>query len=231
MSGTVPLVEVIRSGIVESVHMGAVAVVDAAGNVRWSAGDPSLVTFPRSSLKPFQEVALIARGGVQRFGLNPQEIAVMAGSHGGEPVHVETVLGLLQKIDAPADALMCGAQTPTDATAAQALARSGGTPAAVHNNCSGKHAGMLALARLLDAPLDDYINPDHPAQLAIRATLVDLLQLEPSKMTVGMDGCSAPAFAVPLEAMARGYALLANPTRALSAWHHALQMIGSAMRA
>src|SRR5438309_7159532 len=147
----VPLVETTRGGCVESVHYGAIAVVDAQRGVKWSVGHASLMTFPRSSLKPLQLLALVAGGGIERFGLQPDELAVMAGSHGGEPMHVDRVLRILQKIDAPPSALACGAQTPLDSAAAAELTRAGSAPTVLHNNCSGKHAGMLALARLLGA--------------------------------------------------------------------------------
>ena len=229
-TSTVPLIEVTRGGIVESVHYGAIAVSDGQGSITWSAGDPDLLSFPRSSLKPLQVLALVARGGMDRFGLTPDELAIMAGSHGGEPIHVETVLSVLGKIDAPPEALMCGVQVPLDAAAARTLAASAKPPGALFNNCSGKHAGMLALARLLDAPLAEYIDPDHPAQRVIRDTLVDLLDLNPANLPIGLDGCSAPAYAVTLGAMARGFALLSAPSGAPGEWQAPLQTIASAMR-
>lgn len=218
----VPLVEVIRGGIVESLHLGAIAAIDADGSVRWSAGDTGLITFPRSSLKPLQLLALVELGGVERFGFQSDELAVMAGSHGGEVIHIERVQRILEKIEAPPEALMCGVQKPLNAQVA--------SPTALHNNCSGKHAGMLALARLLGAPLEDYINPSHRAQQAIREVLVDLLQVTTDKVVIGMDGCSAPAYALPLHKMARGFALL-GCARFAPEWHRAaLQLVGDAMR-
>ena len=226
----VPLVEITRGGRVESIHLGVVGVVDARGNLKWSAGDAAVVTFPRSSLKPLQLLALVARRGIEQFGLTPDELAVMAGSHGGEPAHVERVLSILDKIDAPATALACGAQTPLDATAAANLARSGASPTALHNNCSGKHAGMLALARLLGAPLDHYIDPEHPVQVAIRECLLEVLGLSESQLGAGIDGCSAPAYAVPLHSMARAFALLGNSAEAPQGLRAGLETIGDAMR-
>jgi L-asparaginase II len=227
----VPLVETTRGDRVESVHLGVVSVVDALGRPQWSAGDAALVTFPRSSLKPLQLLALVARGGIEHFGLLPDELAVMAGSHGGEPAHVERVLSILDKIDAPPTALACGAQTPLDPTAAANLAGAGGMPTAVHNNCSGKHAGMLALARLLGASLDNYIAPDHPAQVAIRDCVLEVLGLDETQVSIGIDGCSAPAYALPLHSMARGFALLGNPAHAPQGFASGLRKIGDAMRA
>jgi L-asparaginase II len=218
------LVETTRDGLVESVHHGAVVVTDAQGAVRWSLGEAALRTFPRSSLKPFQVLALVQRGGVERFGFTSAEVAAMTASHSGEPLHVQLVQSVLGKIDAPADVLACGVHPPLHPGSAADLVRAGQPPAALHNNCSGKHAGMLALARLLGAPLEGYIDPDHPAQRAIRECLIDTLRLDAADLPFGLDGCSAPAYAVPLDSMARGYALLASAPGAFST-------IASAMRA
>ncbi len=231
MQRVVPLVEEVRGGLVESLHAGALAVVDSAGEVRGRLGDPDLVTFPRSSLKPFQLLALVQRGGVERFGLGENEVAVMAASHSGEERHVETVRSILGKIAAPESALACGAHAPLGPRAAAELQARGESPRSVHNNCSGKHAGMLALARLLGAPLQDYVDPDHPAQRAIRQTLVDVLGLDVESLVVGIDGCSAPAYAVSVRTMARGFARLAKPKTGPEGWQTALRRVAGAMRA
>jgi L-asparaginase II len=219
-----PLVETTRGGVVECVHHGALVLVDRQGNIDWSIGDPRLVSFPRSSLKPFQLLALVARGGVQSFGLDDRDLAIGSASHSGQNIHIEAVCRLLAKIDAGVEALACGAHAPLDDKAAAQLETK---PSAVHNNCSGKHAGMLALARLLGAPLQGYLDRDHPAQVTIRETLVDVLALDPENLPVGIDGCSAPAYAVPLDKLARGFALLGKPD---GKWAEALQTISNAMR-
>lgn len=231
MLAYVPLVEATRDGLVESLHLGALALADPSGELRWSLGDAHLRTFPRSALKPFQLLALVQRGGIERFGFTSAEVAIMAASHSGEPGHVATVESVLSKIDASAVDLRCGTHLPLAADAAATLARDGIQPSALHNNCSGKHAGMLALARLLDAPLEGYLDPSHPAQRAIRDCLVDVLTLDPSDLPVGLDGCSAPAYAVPLDRMARGFALLGAPERAPAGTAEGLRAIGDAMRA
>jgi L-asparaginase II len=225
------LVETTRGGIVESMHHGALVAVDADGQVTWSIGDRRLVSFPRSSLKPFQLLAFVARRGVERFGITSRELAIASASHSGEEVHVEAVCSLLAKIGASRDALACGIHPPMDEASAGRLEQRGERPSAVHNNCSGKHAGMLALARLLDAPLENYIDPHHPAQVVIRETLVDVLRLDAADLPVGIDGCSAPAYAVPLQNLARGFALLGAPERAPHPWQDGLTRIGDAMRA
>jgi len=225
------LVETTRGGIVESVHHGALVAVTGDGHVEWSIGDPALVSFPRSSLKPFQLLPLVARGGVARFGLEPADLAIAAASHSGEEIHVQAVCRLLEKIDAPASALACGTHAPIDEDAAARLEERGEAPSAVHNNCSGKHSGMLALARLLGAPLEGYLDPMHPAQQAIRETLIDVLALDAQDLPMGIDGCSAPAYAVRLDKLALGFALLGNPAQARAGWRAALHTVGDAMRA
>jgi L-asparaginase II len=210
---------------VESVHHGALVMVNTDGAVCWSIGDPELLSFPRSSLKPFQLLALVARGGVERFGLDQRDLAIASASHSGQEIHVDAVCRLLAKIGASPEALQCGAHAPVDAEATKRVP----APQAVHNNCSGKHAGMLTLARLLDAPLDGYLGLQHPAQRAIRETLIDVLELDADNLPVGIDGCSAPAYAVPLRKLARGFALLGKPTAAPARWQTGLTRIGAAM--
>jgi L-asparaginase II len=225
-----PLVQTTRGGRVESVHLGALVLVDAEGRARWSIGDRGLLNFPRSSLKPFQLLSLVEGGGVDRFDLTTIDLAIAAASHSGEDIHVQAVQQLLSKIGASPSDLACGIHEPSDPRAAARLRDRGEAPTAVHNNCSGKHAGMLALARLLDAPLDGYLSLDHPAQKRIRECLIQVLRLDPNELIVGTDGCSAPAYAVPLDHMARGFALLGNPATAPSRWRTALERVSAAMR-
>lgn len=231
LSQVVPLVEVTRGELVESGHVGALAVVDTDGRVVQARGDPSLLTFPRSALKPFQLLPLVAGGGVERFGFTSVEIAVMAASHSGEERHTRAVLSILEKIGAPNEALACGVHAPLDAGAAARLQQAGLAPTSVHNNCSGKHAGMLALARLLGAPLESYLAVHHPAQQAIREALREVLVPERDPMPVAPDGCSAPAYALTLQATARGFARLGTPDGAPARWRAALERVATAMRA
>jgi L-asparaginase II len=230
LSNVVPLAEVTRGGIIESIHVGALAVVDGDGAIVWALGDPALLSFPRSSLKPFQLLPLIQRGGVERFGFTPAEVAVMAGSHSGEAIHVAAVSSVLAKIGAPPAALACGVHPPLDPASAEQLRSAGAEPSALHNNCSGKHSGMLALARLLDAPLAGYLEPDHPAQVAIRAAIAEVLEPE-GEMPVGLDGCGAPAYALTLRATARGFARLGDSARAPDPWREPIGRVAAAMRA
>src|SRR3989442_2489230 len=216
-SGYAPLVEVSRGGIVESVHFGAIAVVDSRGRSIASAGDPGTPVVLRSTAKPAQVLPLLDSGAADRFRFTEAEIAVMAGSHGGEPFHVLAVRAILKKIDLDETALQCGAQPPYHRPSGRALRRQGQKPSALHKNCSGKHAGMLALGGHLDAPVPAYLEPAHPVQAAIRARLETLAGLDPQSVRIATDGCSAPTFAVPLRGLALLYARLAAGTDAAGA--------------
>ena len=209
--GYAPLVEVRRGEVVESVHFGAIAVVDARGRRVAATGEPAQPVVLRSTAKPAQVLPLIDSGGAERFGFSDAEIAVMIGSHGGEPFHVGAVCSILAKIGLDEKALQCGAHAPYHGPSAHALRKSGQKPAALHNNCSGKHAGMLALAVHLGAPIDRYLDPLHPVQKRIRVRLESLAGLAPGTTSILIDGCSAPTFAMPLQSLALLYARLATP--------------------
>jgi L-asparaginase II len=203
-----PLVEVWRGGTLESVHHGAVAVTDDTGRTVLAHGDPGIVTFLRSSAKPAQVLPLLASGVADRFGFTDEEIAVMIGSHGGEPFHVAAVRSILTKTGVGEDALRCGAHAPYHRPSARALEAAGQTPTAIHNNCSGKHAGMLALAVAIGAPTESYLEDDHPVQARIRKTVATLAGMPEGDLGLAVDGCSAPNFALPLDRAAGLYARL-----------------------
>ncbi|MEK7283267.1 MAG: asparaginase [Acidobacteriota bacterium] len=207
--GYVPLVEVRRGGTVESVHFGAIAVVDAGGRAIASVGDPATSVVLRSTAKPVQVLPLLDSEAAERFGFSEEEIAVMIGSHGGEPFHVGAVRSILKKTGLDETALQCGAHAPNHKPSARELRRLGREPSALHNNCSGKHAGMLALAVHLGAPVTAYLDPAHPVQALIRSRLEALAGLGPGAMGTGIDGCSAPTFVLPLGSLALLYARLA----------------------
>jgi len=225
-----PLVEVRRGEVVESVHYGAVAVVDDGGRVVLAHGDPATVIFLRSAAKPIQVLPLLASGAVERFGFTGPEIAIMIGSHGGEPFHVEAVRSILARIGIGEEALQCGAHAPFHHPSGVALREAGVTPSAIHNNCSGKHAGMLALSIMLGAPVHTYLDPDHPVQVRIRHTLAFLSGLPPGDIPIAVDGCSAPTFALPLAAAALSYARLMSPDGLPDSLGAAARRVVEAMR-
>jgi L-asparaginase II len=206
-----PLVEVMRGEIAESFHRGSIAVVDGAGGLVARLGSTGFQTYYRSAAKPFQALPLITSGAFEAFGLSAHELATIVGSHGGEEIHLEAVASILDRVGISDEALQCGAHMPFDERASRALRAAGKAPTVRHNNCSGKHAGMLALAKFRGEPLESYLDPEHPVQREIRAVVGLFAGVAPAEISVAIDGCSAPVFGVPLEAMARSYARLVNP--------------------
>ncbi|MCL6581237.1 MAG: asparaginase [Firmicutes bacterium] len=205
------LVEVRRGDYVECVHRGSVAVVDLDGRLVASVGDPDCVTFMRSAAKPIQALAVVESGAYEEFGLTERELAVMCASHSSEPCHVEVVLGILRKLGLDESYLQCGTHLPTHGPSAKALLREGREPTAVHSNCSGKHAGMLALARRMGWSLDDYWTEDHPVQRLCLENVAAVTGYPARAIGVAKDGCGVAVFALPLRHMALGFARLACP--------------------
>jgi L-asparaginase II len=215
-----PVLELTRGGIVESIHHGAVAVADAQGQLVAAYGDPHLVTFLRSSAKPFQAIPLVESGAAEAFGLTPREIALACASHKGLDMHLETVTGMQQKIGVSESDLLCGVH-PVE----------GFEPRPNRHNCSGKHTGMLAQARHRDLPLADYLNPQHGIQQTILSAFAEICALRGDAATVivGVDGCSAPNFAVPLVWAATAFARLADPDQLPAPRAAAIKTIFAAM--
>jgi L-asparaginase II len=206
-----PLVEVTRGSLTESRHRGHIAVLDSANEVRAFLGVPETVTYLRSSAKPFQTLPLVSSGAADHFSLTPQEIAVACASHNGEPIHTETVASILRTIGLEASALKCGVHEPFSKEVTEALRERGERPNVLQNNCSGKHAGMLALALYLNAPVETYDQPDHPVQLMIGRTVAQFSGVPIEDIAVGTDGCGAPVFGITVRAMALMYARLVSP--------------------
>jgi L-asparaginase II len=213
MPSYLPVVELTRGPIVESIHFGAVAAVDVNGNLVASFGDADTVTFLRSSAKPFQALPFIELGGDQVFGLTEREVALMCASHSGTDEHVLVVQGMQRKIGISEKNLMCGTHPPTYQATAKAMLLRGEEPTPNRHNCSGKHTGMLAHALLRKLPLEDYININHPVQQTILKTFAEMCGLPTDKVVLGTDGCSAPNFAIPLRNAALGYARLCDPSQ------------------
>ena len=200
------LARVLRGGRVESVHRGAVAVVDAMGRRVARVGDDGHRVFIRSAGKPFQALPLLEAGGEERFRLGDDEIALMCASHGGEPSHVRVAARLLARGGFAARDLGCGAQWPMHEGSAQALARRGLRPTALHNNCSGKHAGLLLACRVYGFSPRGYLEPGHPIQKEVLRRVADFSGVPAAKIPIGVDGCGLPVFFLPLAALARAYA-------------------------
>ena len=214
MSEELPiLVEVTRGAIVESRHRGAIVAVEPDGTIAAQLGDGDLITSTRSTIKPFQAIPFVTSGGADHFGVSERELALVCASHEGEPFHVERVAGLLARADLDESALRCGAHAPYNADAARQLERNGLPFTQLHNNCSGKHTGMLLTAVHRRLELDDYYKAEHPIQREIISVLRRMADLE-GDIPTAIDGCSAPTFGVALRSLALAFARLANPQAA-----------------
>ncbi len=199
-------VEVTRGDIVESQHRGAAAIVDISGAIRARWGDIERPIYPRSAIKALQAIACVETGAADAADFDDEALALACASHNAEPAHIRTVTRMLDAIGLDETALECGPQWPTHA-AGRALAAEGGEPDGRHNNCSGKHAGMLALARQLDVPHAGYAERTHPVQQRIMGVVESLCGIDLSRAPVGTDGCSVPTWAIPLENLAYAFAL------------------------
>lgn len=206
------LTRVWRDGCVESQHRGAWVLVDSAGAVIDGAGDWKHQVFARSSTKSLQGLPLIESGAADRFGFGEAEIALALASHDAEPCHTERVAAMLARVGLTEAALACGAQEPGSAHARDELIRAGRAPSPLHNNCSGKHAGFLALARQLSDDPARYLDPGSAGQQLVRRAVEELTGVEPGELSVAIDGCSAPTFRLPLWRLATGIARIANPS-------------------
>lgn len=204
------LVELRRGSIVESRHLLHVAVVNRDGTLVARVGNPDFVTFLRSTAKPFQALPLVEDGVVERFGITTAELALCCASHSSEPAQVDIARGLLRRIGCSENDLLCGPHTPLSERVAADYAARGVRLTPVHSNCSGKHAGMLALARHHGWPTAGYVRPEHPVQQRCLAEVARWTGLPPGEVGTAVDGCGVVCFAVPLRNLALGYARLAG---------------------
>jgi L-asparaginase II len=204
------LVEVSRGGIVESSHTGAYAVVDGDGRLVASAGDIGTPVYPRSAIKALQCLQVIETGAADGFGFTDEEVALVCSSHNGEPRHVAAARSMLAKTGLSEDAYECGAHWPEATQASRELARAGAEPGQVHNNCSGKHAGMLAVAQRIGVDHHGYTKREHEVQRGVARTLNELCDVDVDTVPCGIDGCSVPTWAIPLRNLALGFARFAS---------------------
>jgi L-asparaginase II len=202
------VVEATRGALVESVHRGAGAVVDADGKTVIAFGDVDRPIYPRSAVKALQAVPLVASGAADRLGLGDKEVAFACASHSGSEDHVATARAMLAKAGYDERALECGAHWPLGEGEARALARAGSTPTALHNNCSGKHAGFICLSCAMGVDPKGYVAPDHAVQREVNASIEAMTGARLSEEVRGVDGCAIPTYAIPLTALARGFARL-----------------------
>lgn len=207
------LARVLRGERIESVHRGDVAVVDEDGRLLAWAGSPETSIYVRSAAKPFQAMPLLAGGGERRFRLGSEEIALLCASHGGEPRHVRVARRLLARGRFTARDLACGAHLPMHEPSARALLARGERPTALHNNCSGKHAGLLLACRMLGFDPAQYWESTHAIEQKVLGCVSDYCGTPSSRIGIAVDGCSLPVFFLPLSALARGYARLLSRRR------------------
>lgn len=204
-------VEVTRGGIVESQHRGSLAIVDAQGNVQGQWGDIKQPVYPRSSNKALQALAMMESGAADEFGFSDAEIALACSSHGGEEIHTLGAASMLAKAGLSVDDLECGTHWPTHEETLRQMAARGEAPTDLHNNCSGKHSGMLAAALMMKVPTKGYSKRTHPLQQSILGTIEAMCGVDMSNAPVGIDGCSIPTFGIPLENLAYGFARFIAP--------------------
>jgi len=204
------LVKIMRNGKEESIHSGIVAVVDGSGILQAGIGDRNYSTYMRSAAKPFQAYPLVANGGMDEFSFSEKDLAIMCASHSAEPVHISQVESILSKSGNTIDMFQCGSHEPGNPDAAKQLHRENILPTSIHNNCSGKHAGMLAQAKLFGADTSTYLSSDNPVQKEIMSKVKKFANMNGSDIFTGIDGCSAPTFFMPLLNQAYMFAKLAQ---------------------
>ncbi|MFO7814697.1 MAG: asparaginase [Halanaerobiales bacterium] len=204
------IADVYRSELIESRHSGDLAVVSPESKLKYFTGDPGSITYIRSAAKPFQILPVINSGAADFFQFTKQEIAVMSSSHNGEEKHIQTVRNILNKINVSEEKLDCGVHDPIYKKAAHKLYLDGKKASEIHNNCSGKHAALLALCKFKEWDLDNYISPDHPVQKLMLKTISEITATKREDIFLGEDGCGVVVFGLPVKQMAYGYARLAN---------------------
>lgn len=224
------LVEITRGGRTESRHRGAAVVVDETGRIAAAWGDVAAAVYPRSAIKPLQALPLVETTAADRFRVGDDELALAAASHAGEPEHVRRVGRWLLRLGLAPDALVCGAHLPLSDSPCHALFRAGQVATPLHNNCSGKHTGMLTTVLHRNEPIGDYGDAGHPAQCRIARVLAAMADLDQAKLVPAVDGCGVPTWPLPLAALALAFARLARPDRLPAARAAAVRRVTRAIR-
>ncbi len=225
------LVDNLRGEVIENRHRGAIAVCDAKGRLLHSWGDVEALVYPRSSVKLLQALPLVESGAADHFRLDAAELALACSSHGGEPVHTDSVRRLLERIGLDESALECGPHAPLHAPTAEAMLRRGSDYGRIHNNCSGKHTGMLTTCCLLGENPSGYIERDHPAQQRWFDSLGEMAGVDMRGLPWNRDGCGIPVIALPLTALATAFARVAAPDELATARADAVERLAAAIAA
>ncbi len=200
-----------RAGHVENIHRGDVAAVNCAGEIISSVGNAHLPMFWRSAAKPFQALPFVKNGGLEKYNITQEELALLVSSHSGEENHVALVRGILAKLGLDESVLDCGVVRPMSGKAFKDLIAKGEKVLPVHNPCSGKHSQIIALAMMLGVPIEGYTKPEHEAQKIIFKHVAMAAKVPENKLEIGIDGCGVPVFYLPLYNMALAYARLSTP--------------------
>lgn len=225
------LVECYRGEVIESFHRGVVCVVNEYGEILEAIGDVSQICYPRSAMKLFQHIPFLMSDAVKKYKLTDEEIAIMCGSHNGEERHLNVVKGILDKAGFTLNDLLCGPQMPTLKEDIINLYKTGQSASTLHNNCSGKHAGFLLCCQHFGWDTANYINPDHPLQMAIKNICAEFYEYKLKEIKTGMDGCSAPIFSFPVYNQAVSFKNLILPSAKLKKYKPALDIINRAVLA
>jgi L-asparaginase II len=231
MNAHQPLLNLIRGNIIESQHFGSIAVVDSTGKILYSYGDPYAVAFLRSSAKPFQALPFVEQGGVEHFGFTESELAISCASHEAGQLHLDLIHSLQVKVGIQEQNLQCGPHLPSDAKKLREVIKQDIKPTPNFNNCSGKHTMMLAFAKMRGLSLNDYLDMEHPIQVDILNTISEMCMIDKNKIELGLDGCSAINFAMPLYHAAFGMARFIDPFELNESRANACKKITSAMLA
>jgi L-asparaginase II len=223
------LVNVYRNNLIESIHRGDIAAVNEKGQNIFSFSNHEKITYWRSAAKPVQALPVVFSGAYEKYNLSEKELAVICSSHNGEQEHVDAVLSILDKIGLDESALLCGVHPPLHNKTARSIWRKGDEPRAVHNNCSGKHAGLLTLCKYYGWSINDYYKPEHPAQRLILETIAEVSTYSEEDIILGVDGCGVVVFGLPLIKMAYTYYCLANSDCLVPKYQEAAKLIVKSM--
>lgn len=210
-------------------YSGSAAVVNSEGKLLFYCGEPQKTVYMRSSAKPMQAMCVLESGAVDAYGLTEEELAVICSSHSGESFHVNAIRSILSKAGLGEEYLQCGVHAPLNEQAAKALEQSGQAPGQIHNNCSGKHTGMLITAKHLGESLEDYYQPYHKVQRQIIEMIAYICQYDREKIVIGVDGCGVPVHALPLYHAAWGAARMACPETLGDRGSHAARIVSAMM--
>jgi L-asparaginase II len=205
------LVDVIRGNLIESKHLGHIAIVDYTGRLIASKGNVNSIVFARSSMKPLQAIPIIETGAYDSYQLIPADLSLCCASHNGEEQHTERVLSILEKANLVESSLQCGTHIPRWDEAYRKIIIENRKVTPVYNNCSGKHSGMLITAKHLNEPIDSYYSMEHPVQKRILQVISDLAEIPKEEIQIGVDGCGVPVHGIPLNKIALAYAKMAKP--------------------